>query len=151
MSSCENPRYIQMLNPVWSSVPHSSKKISSCIGRCLEKNTIKGSIRCVLSIEQQTGLTLFWLEKRQPEGDTEKIQSVMNRDWLLLSFHMKIMGHHMRLQRTRFKGKCSSLTVQLTCPILCCRSCCGCWKFTEVQNGTSGTNEWEKAPSMAVK
>lgn len=57
----------------------------------------------------------------------------MNRDWLLVSLNVKIMGRHMKLQRVGFKGKCSSLTVQLTCTIPCCRNCCGCWKFTEVQ------------------
>lgn len=40
----------------------------------MEKNTrIKGSIRYILSKEQQTELTLFWLEKRQLKGDTDKI------------------------------------------------------------------------------
>lgn len=94
---------------------------------------MKESIRCVLSKEKQTGLILGWLEKRQLKGDMDKIHRVVNRDWLLVSLHMKIMGHHMGLQRVRFKGKCSSLTVQLTCIIPCCRNCFGCWKFTEVQ------------------
>lgn len=71
--------------------------------------------------------------KETGEGWYREVHRVMNRDWLLVSLHMKIMGHHMRLQRVRFKGKCSSLTVQLTCTLPCCRNCCGCWKFTEVQ------------------